>query len=40
MLHLIKLLGEVFTLAVFFAASPEPRRPSEHQPGSTGSRGW
>ena len=39
MFRLIKLLGEVFTLAVFFAASPEPRHPGDRRPGSLGSRG-
>ncbi len=40
MFAIIKLLGEVFTLAVFFAATPEPRRAGDHRPGSAGSRGW
>ncbi len=39
MFHLIKLLGEVFTLAVFFAASPEPRHPGDHRSGSLGRSG-
>lgn len=40
MFPIIKLLGEIFTLAVFFSTSHVPRRPSDDRSGATGRRGW